>query len=66
MSYCVKQNIVDWNGNVVQSEVVRNGLYTLESAKSSVKELTKRNSDDFGDLNLNSGYRYEFVAEIER
>ena len=42
MSYCVKQNIVDWNGNIVQSEVVRDGLYTLESAKSSAKELIKR------------------------
>ena len=65
MSYCVKQNIVDWNGNVVQSDIARDGFYTLEGAEQSAKELAKRNADDFGDLNLNSGYKYVFVAEEE-
>ena len=65
MSYCVKQNIVDWNGNVVQSEVVREGIYTIEIAQKTATDLQKRNADDFGDLNLNSGYRYVFVAEEE-
>ena len=63
MSYCIKTSIVDCDGNIVQSDIARDGFYTLEGAEQSAKELTKRNIDDFGDLNLNSGYRYVFVAE---
>lgn len=64
--YCVKQNIVDFNGNVVQSDVVRDGIYTLETAQKCATELQNRNTEDFGDLNLNVGYRYLFVAEVEQ
>ena len=63
--YCVKQNIVDWNNRVMESHVVRDGIYTLEKAKKCATELQKRNSEDFSDLDLKDGYRYIFVAERE-
>lgn len=63
--YCVKQNIIDFNGNVVQSDIVRDSIYTLETAQKCATELQNRNAEDFGDLNLNDGYRYVFTAEIE-
>lgn len=66
MSYCVKQNVVDWDDNVVQSEIVRDGIYTLESAQKQATELQQRNTEDYGDLNLRDGYRYVFIAERER
>ena len=64
-SYCVKQNIVDWNNRVMESHVVRDGIYTLEKAQKCAKELQKRNNEDFSDLDLKDGYRYIFVAERE-
>lgn len=63
--YCVKQNIVDWNGNVVQSDVIRDGLYTLETAIKMAKEIQNRSDEEFCNLNLNEGYRYTFTAEKE-
>lgn len=64
-TYCVKQNIVKWNGFIVQSDVVRDGIYTLETARKCAEELQDRNYEDFGDLNLRDGYRYVFTAEEE-
>lgn len=64
--YCVTQNIVDWNNNVVQSEVVRDSFYSLESAQKCAMELQKINTEDFSDLNLRDGYRYVFKADKER
>ena len=65
MGYCVKCNIVDWNRNIVESDIARDGIYTLETAQKISKELQRRNAEDFGDLNLNDGYSYVFVAEEE-
>lgn len=64
-SYCVKQNIVDWNGNVVQSDVIREGIYTLETATKTAKEIQKRSDEEFCNLELLEGYRYTFTAEKE-
>lgn len=64
-SYCVKQNIVDWNGNIVQSDIVRDGIYTFETAQKCARELQNINSEEFRDLNLRDGYRYVFSAEPE-
>ena len=63
--YCVKQNIVDWNGNVVQSDVIREGIYTFETAIKTAKEIQKRSDEEFCNLELRDGYRYTFTAEKE-
>lgn len=63
--YCVKQNIVDWNNNVMESEIVRDSICSLESAEKIARELQHRNMDDFGDLLLKDGYRYTFTVDTE-
>ena len=65
-TYCVKQNIVDLHGNIMENHIVRDSIYSLETAEKIAREFEYENRVEFSDIRfLNDGYRYTFTVEEE-
>ena len=60
MSYCVKKYKVDFRGRILESEMVLEGLHTMERAQKCAQRLNAKE-----EKNIFSEHNYIFKAEEE-